>query len=51
MKKTSKPTQPSFGGPVLSTKRLEALTDGVFAIVMTLLVFNLKVPLLGPDAP
>lgn len=30
--------------PVLSTKRIQALTDGVFAIAMTLLVLNLKVP-------
>jgi uncharacterized membrane protein len=44
MKETSKPDLPSFGGPNLPTRRLENLTDGVFAIVMTLLVFNLKVP-------
>lgn len=30
--------------PVLSTQRIQALTDGVFAIAMTLLVLNLKVP-------
>jgi uncharacterized membrane protein len=30
--------------PVLSAKRIQALTDGVFAIAMTLLVLNLKVP-------
>ena len=47
MKKTSKPTASSFGGPNLPTRRLENLTDGVFAIVMTLLVFNLKVPLVA----
>jgi len=29
---------------VLSTKRIEALTDGVFAIAMTLLVLNIEVP-------
>lgn len=29
----------------MSTARLSALTDGVFAIVMTLLVFDLRVPL------
>jgi len=28
----------------VSTSRLETLTDGVFAIVMMLLVFDLKVP-------
>ncbi|MFC1518045.1 TMEM175 family protein, partial [Candidatus Margulisiibacteriota bacterium] len=27
-----------------STKRLEALADGIFAIAMTLLVLNLSVP-------
>jgi uncharacterized membrane protein len=50
VKKTSKLNSPSFGGPKLPTRRLENLTDGVFAIVMTLLVFNLKVPLVGHDA-
>jgi len=30
--------------PALSTKRIQALTDGIFAIAMTLLVLNLKVP-------
>jgi len=35
----------------LSTSRIEALTDGVFAVVMTLLVLDLKVPLIpGPEA-
>lgn len=32
---------------VFSTRRLEALTDGVFAIAMTLLVLDLKVDSLG----
>lgn len=31
--------------PLWSLHRLEALTDGVFAIVMTLLIFDIKVPL------
>ena len=31
----------------LTTARLETLTDGVFAIAMTLLVLNLKLPLTG----
>ena len=30
--------------PLLSTNRMETLTDGVFAIAMTLLVLNFKVP-------
>jgi len=30
--------------PMLSTKRIQALTDGVFAIAMTLLVLNFEVP-------
>jgi uncharacterized membrane protein len=47
MKKNAKPTAPLFGGPNLPTRRLENLTDGVFAIVMTLLVFNLKVPVVA----
>lgn len=34
-----------------STNRVEALSDGVFAIVMTLLVLELKVPALPREAP
>ena len=34
----------------MSTKRIEALTDGVFAIAMTLLVLNFKVPVLPLDS-
>lgn len=34
-----------------SPHRLEALTDGVFAIAMTILVLELKVPEPGPDPP
>ena len=29
---------------IFSKGRLEALTDGVFAIIMTILVFNISVP-------
>lgn len=36
--------------PVLSTKRIEALTDGVFAIAMTLLVLNLEIPAIPEGA-
>ncbi len=32
------------GRPVMSKGRLEALTDGIFAIVLTLLVLDLRVP-------
>lgn len=32
-------------GTAESTARIEALTDGVFAIVMTLMVFDIRVPL------
>ncbi len=38
-------TEPDF---TLSTHRIEALADGVFAIVMTLLVLYLQVPKLPP---
>jgi uncharacterized membrane protein len=34
----------------LAKSRMEALTDGIFAIVMTLLVLDLKVPELARDA-
>src|SRR5262245_27599586 len=32
----------------LSKARIEALTDGVFAIAMTLLIFGVKVPVITP---
>lgn len=35
--------------PWLTTKRVESLTDGVFAIAMTLLVLNLRVPVISED--
>ncbi len=31
----------------MNKTRLEAFSDGVFAIVMTLLIFNIKVPVLA----
>lgn len=34
----------------LSKSRIEALTDGVFAVSMTLLVFEIKVPGFAPEA-
>jgi uncharacterized membrane protein len=33
-----------FGGEITTTERLCALTDGVYAIVITLLVLDLKIP-------
>ncbi|KKN04314.1 hypothetical protein LCGC14_1098650 [marine sediment metagenome] len=35
---------------VMSTKRVEALTDGVFAIAMTLLVLNIELPVIPEGA-
>jgi uncharacterized membrane protein len=36
--------------PVMSKTRIESFSDGVFSIVLTLLIFNFKVPVLsGPD--
>ena len=39
------PPDPSSAAPAgLSTVRIVALADGIFAIVMTLLIFNLQAP-------
>jgi uncharacterized membrane protein len=35
----------------IGKKRIEALSDGIFAIVMTLLILEIHVPKLPPDAP
>ena len=31
------------------TNRIDALTDGIFAVIMTLLVLELKAPEIDPD--
>lgn len=41
--------EPDSNTPVIPPQRLIALADGVFAIVMTLLVFELAVPLANDD--
>jgi uncharacterized membrane protein len=35
----------------IGKNRIEALSDGIFAIVMTLLILEIRVPNLPPDAP
>jgi uncharacterized membrane protein len=35
----------------IGKNRIEALSDGIFAIVMTLLILEIHVPKLSPDAP
>jgi len=35
--------------PGMATHRIEALTDGLYAIAMTLLVLNLALPEVGSD--
>lgn len=49
----AKPAQPARRHPdpvgTMSTHRVEALADGVFAIIMTLLVFDIRVPEVPSD--
>ncbi|HET9182350.1 MAG TPA: TMEM175 family protein [Candidatus Angelobacter sp.] len=45
------PQEPLHGGVLLSKGRVEALTDGICAIAMTLLVLELKVPDLPRSVP
>lgn len=49
MKKTTNSNPPSDTLQLFSTRRIEALTDGVFAIAMTLLVLDLNVPQLASN--
>ena len=44
------PNGPKRPGEMLSLGRLAALTDSIFGIAMTILVMNLAVPTLRPDA-
>lgn len=41
----------TLGGGGLGKTRVEALTDGVFAIAMTLLVFGITIPAVAQDSP
>jgi uncharacterized membrane protein len=47
---TDTPAKPHSQSDFLSKHRIEALADGLFAIVMTLLVLDLKVPDLAPHS-
>ncbi len=47
----TKPSTKLLSGPTWGPHRISGLVDGVFAIAMTLLVFNLKVPILAENAP
>ncbi len=46
MKNNSSPDEPSSSG--LTTRRIEAFSDGVFAIVITLMAFQIKIPPIDP---
>lgn len=43
-------SSPARGKPEISTNRTEAFSDGVFAVAITLLVFNIVVPIVHRGA-
>jgi uncharacterized membrane protein len=43
-------SRPAPGGTGLTKGRIEALSDGVFAIAITLMIFNIKVPALARES-
>jgi uncharacterized membrane protein len=51
MKSRPQNDQQRSRSPALTTRRIEAFSDAVFAIVITLLALNLQVPVLTPATP